>query len=264
MQIEGKRLVRTTKKDKNKKPNDGQSELIEDYKGPVNPKPPTVEEVLKMGEEAKQEGYEQGYSEGLNKGMQEGQARGAQEGQKKAYNETKQELEDQNTRLKNICDSLFDPMQGQEQHIEAVIVDMAVQFAKQILDAEIQASPQYLFDIIHKALSALPVGAKNISVFLNEQDAILAQGQIPKQQRNWIIKVDNALQSGGCRVETLESLVDYTVETRLKQFLQQVQEKGDVGENQVEPISVAKESDADKDANGASDEWMAAVKRTFA
>lgn len=245
MHIEGKRVVRSAKKDKSEQTKSKSNEIIEDYKSPVKPKPPTVEEIMKMAEEAKQEGYEQGYGEGLNKGMQDGNAKGLQDGKHQAYTENKQKLEDEIARLTRIGDALFEPMQEQDAHLENIIVDMAMQFACELLNTEIQQTPQYLFNVINQALAALPVGAKNIAVYLNEQDAILVQGNIPKQQRSWIIKVDNTLQTGGCRIETLETLIDYTVEKRLKEFLAQVKERGEVDEKVVPPVRANREQAQD-------------------
>lgn len=236
MQVEGKRVFKSAKKEKEQQKDKQSDEIVEDYDGPVTQKPPTVEDVLKMAEEAKKEAYEEGYREGLNKGMEDGMAKGLQDGKTQAYNETKQQLSEEIARLSTIGDALFDPMEGQQQQLERVMLDMVVNFTKELLQKQIHGSIQSLVDIIHQALSALPVGSKNISVFLNEEDAILVQGHVPKQQRNWIIKVDKQITTGGCRVETLESLVDYTVENRLDAFLQQVRERGDVPDESVAPL----------------------------
>ncbi|VUD56415.1 Flagellar assembly protein FliH [Thalassocella blandensis] len=242
MHIEGKRVVRSAKKDKQSQSKNNANELVEDYKGPVKPKPLTVDEIMKMAEEAKKEGYEQGYNEGLNKGLQDGQAKGLQDGKHQAYTENKQQLEDEIARLNQIGDALFQPMQEQDAQLEEIIVDMAMQFASELINSEIKQTPQHLFNVINQALAALPVGAKNIAVYLNEQDAILVQGNIPKQQRSWIIKVDNTIKTGGCRVETLETLIDYTVEKRLQDFLAQVKERGEVSEQDVPPVRAQRDS----------------------
>lgn len=235
MQVEGKRVFKSAKKEKEQNKSKQADEIVEDYDGPVTPKPPTVEDVLKMADEAKKEAYEEGYREGLNKGMADGMAKGQQDGKTQAYNETKQQLSEEIARLTTISDALFEPMEQQQQQFELVMLDMVVNFTKELLQKQIHGSTQFLVDVIHQALSALPVGSKNISVFLNEEDAILVQGHVPKQQRNWIIKVDKHITTGGCRVETLESLVDYTVESRLNSFLEQVRERGDVPAENVAP-----------------------------
>lgn len=223
------RLVYSAKREQQTKKNDPNThESVEDYKAPLKPKPLTADQLQKLAAEAKQEGYDSGYAEGLQTGLSDGTARGLQEGEKKAYTETRKQLQDETARLALICENLFNPMDAQGQDLENIIIEMALQFTKELIAKEINETPQHLVSIVKQALVALPAGAKNISVFCNEKDAALVQKYCPKDNRNWIIKVDDTVARGGCRVETLESLVDYTIEQRMTAFLQQIQEKGEI------------------------------------
>lgn len=209
-------------------------EIIEDYSGDVAPKPMTAEDLKKMADEAQKEGYDEGYQEGLSKGLDEGNTKGLLEGRDKAYNETKANLDDERARLAAIASSLLLPYQEQEHALENIVVDLAMRMAKDIVFSEIQHAPTNLYDIVNKAMSALPVGAKNIMVYLNEHDAQLMDTVVPEKNRDWTIKIDPKLSSGGCRVETLESLVDYSIDTRFERFKKQIMDKGDVDETQVD------------------------------
>lgn len=230
--IENKaRLVFSAKKESRENASNG--EVIDNYPGMVKPKPMTAEELQKMTAEAKKEGFDQGYNEGLTAGMREGAVKGEQQGRTKAYRETKQQLDEDCTRLRQIASNLLEPMQGQEALLEKIIVDMAVQFAQRLIEKEIRQAPESIIRIANKALSALPSGSSGISVFVNCNDAVLIDEYFPPENRSWILKTDSSIASGGCRVETDESLVDYTVESRLRGFLEQVSEHDEVGNTRV-------------------------------
>lgn len=199
-------------------------ELIEDYQGTIKSRPLTADVLQKITEEAKQEGHERGYQEGLEKGLAEGLEQGRKSGHEKAFSETRGELEDAVKRLSSIADALLVPMREQTENLEKIVVDMAIHCAKALIDRELEQSPEWIENIIQKALSALPSGSENIMVYLSERDARLFDEYSPSGSRQWRVHADKKLQSGGCRVETTHSLVDYSVEHRLANYLQRVEE----------------------------------------
>ncbi|MFT5084747.1 MAG: flagellar assembly protein FliH [Lentisphaeria bacterium] len=230
------RVFRSARKEQKHKVENDSSIVIEDYTGKVKPKPLTVEQLTQMAKEAKQEGYQHGYEEGVTRGTNEGHAKGLKTGHDKAYLETKKGLNDEIMRLSKISAALMVPVQEQTTHLENIIVDIAMNFSKEIIAHEIHYSPQALYGVIKRALVALPAGAKNISVHLCESDATLVNDTVLKEHRNWDIKIDSMLSAGGCRVETLESLVDYTLESRLSNYLNRVRENGDIDEKSVSEV----------------------------
>ncbi len=236
------RLVMSAKREQEKNKGKQGTEVVEDYKGTVKPKPLTADDLKKLTEEAKKEGFEQGYQEGLEKGTREGTVAGEKAGHAKAYSESKQKLNDEIQRLGHVASNLLIPMQEQEEALENIIVDMAINFTKELLQQEITQQPTLLLRVVKNALSALPAGSKNITVYVNETDSQLIDAHLPQAQRDWSIQVDNSVTTGGCRVETHESLVDYTCEHRLQTFLTQVQDHGDVSEDAVEPVEAFERS----------------------
>ncbi len=211
-------------------------ETIEDYKGAVKPKPMTAQDLQQMVQDAQQEGYEKGYQEGLQKGMEDGQAQGQKTGHDSAYKETKLKLETELQSFQQIAAQLLVPMQEQEQALEKIIVDMAVNFAQRLMHREIENVPQSMIAVVEHALQSLPAGAKNVTVYVNPEDAEVIEEHLPEHQRQWQVKVDKNIQRCGCRVETLESVVDYTVEGRLSQFLNHIYEQLVPDLTQVPPV----------------------------
>ena len=65
------------------------------------------------------------------------------------------------------------------------------------------------------------MGAKNIRITLNPDDLAAVETYAEEQQLDWKFMGDSKLQPGGCRIETPESRVDYSVSTRLQTVLEQ-------------------------------------------
>lgn len=227
------RVIKAVKKGANASKN----ESIDSVPKSKKPKPLTAEDMQKIAEQAKKEGYAEGYQEGKTKGHKDGLVKGERQGTDKAYKETKRQIETERMRLKTISDQLMIPAGEQELLLENIIIDTAIRLAQEIIQREISESPEALFNIVKRAVSALPAGAKNVSVTLGEQDAELFNETYPEAARSWAVHVDNTLQVGGCRVETSESLIDYSVESRLEKYLLEVRSQGEKGEELLEDIN---------------------------
>jgi len=216
----------------------------------INQKPLTAEELQNIAEQAQQEGYADGFKEGMEKGLKQGEAKGLELGEQKAYNETLAALNDQKQRLAAIADQLYVPMQNQDKEIEKTVVSMVLALTKHLLGSEIAENPDKLLGIINRALSALPVGANNIRVRVSEQDFELLEGIKPFAQRDWQLIPDAQLERGGCRVETDESFIDYACESRIQQYLKDVEEQKNAVDSEQPSADVIAERHGDS-AEGA-------------
>jgi flagellar assembly protein FliH len=70
---------------------------------------------------------------------------------------------------------------------------------------------------VREALAALPVGARDVRLALNPEDAAMIREVLSLQEGDHAIRVvEDPVQSrGGCRVLTETSQIDATVESRL-------------------------------------------------
>lgn len=217
------------KKQAEKQKKNSEKEKVESVSPEDKPQPMTAEQLQVLSEEARQEGYAQGYAEGLRKGTEQGVEKGTKQGQKKAYDETKADLMDTQNRLRGIAQCLFEPMQQQTELLENTIVDMALMLAKNLIRQEITQSPIVLFHVVQRAVSALPIGEKNITIVLNDADADLMENVLTAKKSSWRIERDSDVTSGGCMIKTENSFIDYEIENRLKQYLDEVVSQGDDG-----------------------------------
>ncbi|MBU2985846.1 hypothetical protein KO528_10830 [Saccharophagus degradans] len=246
------RVVQSAIKEKKRAKN----ESIEDIPPSKRPPPLTADALQKMAAEAKEEGFAEGRAEGLQSGHTEGYNKGFDAGSKKAYQETLTSIENERARLASIAEELLLPMQKQQQDLEQIVVDIAVNMAKKILQAEISTDPSLLFALVNRAINELPVGAKNIHVSLNQQDAELMAGLAEETAgiKEWPVHIDNSLTSGGCRVTSDESLIDFDVSTRLAKYFDEARESvGDEDDEDYPPMIERPESIVDGNRGLVSD-----------
>jgi flagellar assembly protein FliH len=229
------KIVPSVKKQNSREEKDSGKVLIEEVPdAPI--KPLTAEQLQQITAQAEQEGRERGYQEGLQKGYAEGEKKGQLKGEQKAYGEVKAALEDQKQRFQSIADALFDPMKTQDVRLENWVLDMAVHLAKHLLNRELTEDPSSLFHLVERAVGSLPAGAKNIRVYLHPDDVELAHEAFANMGRDWNFYADIHLSRGGCRVETDQSQVNYSVEQRLRSMLEQANFLGELGSEEVIPV----------------------------
>ena len=209
----GGRVVPSAQREAQDKPR-GKGERVEDV-DPADLAPMTAEQLEMIAEQAEKEGREKGYKEGYEKGYSEGEGKGLKHGETKAYKEKKQELEEQIERFKHMAESLMEPLQMQEAAIENILLEMVMQISRHLINKELSEDPSSVFQLIDKAVASLPAGSSHLKIYLNPDDLEPAHEAFSAQQNEWRFIADPKLQRGGCRVESTESLVDYSVENRL-------------------------------------------------
>ena len=242
------KVIRTKEKDEKALRARGNQEIIEDYKKQTKPKPLTAQELQQIADDAKKEGYVKGYEEGKSKGYKDGLTQGEKKGNEKAYQECKKNLLDETRRFKELADALLHPVKDQDGHLEDVLMDLVLGISQHVVESEIQSDPEKLYRIICKAVSVLPIGAKNIQVYLNHSDMQLMQTHFTSETEDWQFVEDQSLQSGGCKIATQESFIDFSLECRLKGFLEESQ---NYSESIADPIPQYSEKLNKDFANGA-------------
>jgi Flagellar biosynthesis/type III secretory pathway protein len=230
------KVIPSVKKPNPREEKKPETEIIEEVVEPEI-KPLTAEQLQQIAAQAEEEGRERGYLEGLQKGYAEGEKKGLQKGEQKAYAEVKAALEDQRQRFQQIADALLDPLATQDSRLDNIILDMAVHLAKHLLNRELSEDPSSLFHLVERAVGALPAGAKNIRIYLHPDDVELAHEVFAAQGRNWTFYPDAKMSRGGCRLETDQSLLDYSVEQRLQQMLEQANFLGDLDAGEEIPVA---------------------------
>lgn len=235
---DARRTVASVKRPEPKrgKPAPGEGEKVEDLSN--NPVPPmTAQQLQEMTREAEREGREQGYQDGYQEGLKAGELKGLQQGEKKAYDEHRNALTERLEHLADLIAALYEPVLEQDQGLENLLVDMAANFARHLINKELSEDPSSLFHLVQQAVSSLPSGVENIRLFLHPDDVELVHEAFALQGRDWQVTADDQLSRGGCRVESKQSLVDFSIEQRIARMLEQADMQGEIDLDTLPPVS---------------------------
>ena len=115
---------------------------------------------------------------------------------------------------------LHRPLVGQEQELRKVLLDTVTQIARAVIRAELVQQPEHIVRVVDEALAALTLGARHVRVYVSPGDRELLE-DFGAGEAVPTLLVDPALAPGDCRVESAESLVDFTVSSRFAAIIGQ-------------------------------------------
>lgn len=155
-------------------------------------------------EQARKEGYAQGHEEGLRAGQQE--------------------IRKQVQRLEQLLVALQQPFAELDAAVEEQLSQLAMLVARHLVRRELKADPGQVIAVVREALAALPITSRTVRLHLHPEDAALVREAFSLSEDEAHIQVlDDPVQSrGGCRVQTDNSQIDASVETRLNALIAQV------------------------------------------
>jgi len=181
----------------------------------------TVDEIEAMQKQAydeafangKKEGYEFGFSEGKEVGFKEGKAEGLDQG----YAENKHLLQEQVARFISLLESLSEPFEELDEHVEQSLAKLAMLIAKQVVRRELKLDPKQIVAVVKETVKALPVAHQKITLSLHPDDVDLIREAMSLEEDTptWVLVEDPLLTRGGCVVATETSHIDATVENKI-------------------------------------------------
>jgi flagellar assembly protein FliH len=78
--------------------------------------------------------------------------------------------------------------------------------------------------LIREVIGALPPSRDNLTIRLHPADKTLADQAVSEGGEHWRVIADETLEQGGCKIETDQSLVDFSLPVRIKETLDQLYE----------------------------------------
>jgi len=179
----------------------------------------TAEQMQEITEAAEKEGYAKGHQEGLLAGKDAGYKAGQQQGLK----EMKASLTLQQTRFTQLANALLNPIEEQDDALEQALLASVVSIASGVIKRELFADSSHIQSLVQEAIAALPAGAKNIRIILHPDDLAMLEQYLeedaPRAAEDWQFFAEASMTPGGCKVETAQSLIDFSVERRMSQIL---------------------------------------------
>lgn len=165
-------------------------------------RPQTVEEIEAIQKQAYEEAKQAGYEDGLKQGVDEMKKNASQ--------------------LQAMFNFFQQPLEEMDTEVEQQLAELAMIIAKQLFKNESSFSAEHIQNLVHESLDYLPIKARDISVRLNPDDvALLTQAEIDIDSQTWRCVSDVTVTAGGCIIESDTSHIDATVETRIKQVVDQ-------------------------------------------
>jgi flagellar assembly protein FliH len=165
---------------------------------------PAVSMSAAQIEQARKDGYAQGREEGLLAGQQD--------------------IRKQVQRLEQLLVALQQPFAELDAAVEEQVSQLAMLVARHLVRRELKADPGQVIAVVREALAALPITSRTVRLHLHPEDAQLVRAAFSLNEQEAHIQVlDDPVQSrGGCRVQTDNSQIDASVETRLNALIAQV------------------------------------------
>ena len=177
----------------------------------------TAQEMQEIFDSAEKDGFAQGHAAGLEQGKTDGYEAGRQQG----LMEMRAQLTLEQQRFQSIANALLNPLTAQDNDLENMLLDVICSLTQSVIQRELVTDSSNIVDLVKAAVDALPVGSKNIRVSLNPDDLAAVEIYAADQQLDWKFFGDTQLQPGGCKIETPESRVDFSVSQRLQTVLEQ-------------------------------------------
>lgn len=174
----------------------------------------TAAQLEEISNQAYEELREQAQKDGHAQGLSQGHAEGYKAGLAAAEEQVKQQVDGLSAAVTNI----YQYLAGQDDEVELALVNVVTSVARAIVRRELLSDSAHVQQVISEALAMLPMDSSNISVHLSEQDYQLLSNQtdIPPQ---WQLQPDRSLSTGGCRVTSKHSVVEYTMEEQFQQTI---------------------------------------------
>ncbi len=145
---------------------------------------------------------EQGHAEGLEEGRRAGQGDCA--------------------RVKDMLVSLGSEMDNLDFRIADLVLELALDVARQVVAGELAVRPERILEVINLALKQLTETTQEARLLLHPEDAALVRPQLEGVlDRNRLrIVEDIRVERGGCLIETPLGDLDATLATRWRQVVQ--------------------------------------------
>jgi flagellar assembly protein FliH len=159
-----------------------------------------AEELARMREEARQQGYAEGFDQG--------HAEGTQAGRMEAARET--------ARIRQVADAFGAEMSQVNDAIADDMLNLSMDLAKAMLKTALRVKPELILPIVSEAIRYLPSVQQPALLVLHPQDAAIVRSHMSDEleKAGWRLTEDLQIERGGCRVETASNQIDATLPVR--------------------------------------------------
>ncbi|UNK43961.1 flagellar assembly protein FliH [Luteimonas sp. S4-F44] len=169
------------------------------------PRPPSLEEIQRIRDDAQREGRAEGLAQGRAEGLAQAQA----------------EMRRLAAQIEGILDNFSRPLARLENEVVAALGELAVRVAGGLVGRAYEAEPTLLAELVAEAVDAVGGAAREVEVRLHPDDiaSLTPLLALPDETR---LVADPALARGDLRVHAPSVRIDGSLEARLRGALDTV------------------------------------------
>lgn len=188
--------------------------------------PKTPAEQVDAGyEEGLSKGRIEGVSEGRKEGLAQGLAEGTEKGLQQGLQRAQQQVDEKLAAVDELMTHLSHALNEQDYLLEQALLNVVTEVSRSVVGRELQIDSKHIVQVVRQAIGALPPSRDNVRIFVNPGDVAVLEEAKARGGESWRALADETISKGGCRVETDQSLVDYTVERRFSAMIEQLLDK---------------------------------------
>ena len=186
----------------------------------------TPEEQVDAGyEEGLTKGRIEGLSEGKKEGLAQGLAEGIEKGMQQGLHNAQKQVDEKLSAVDELMTHLSHALNEQDYLLEQALLNVVTEVSRTVVGRELQIDSKHILQVVRQALAALPPSRDNVRIFVNPADVSVLNEAKERGGESWRALPDETISKGGCRVETEQSLVDFTVERRFSAMIEQLLSK---------------------------------------
>lgn len=173
---------------------------------------PTVEQIERIHQQARQEGYDAGCEAGYQVGLDAGRDAGLRARKEEAAAEV--------ARLQEVFECFQRELAGADQEIAGDVLALALSLAREMVREALRVKPELMLAVVRECIRHDSLLSQPAQLFLHADDAVLVKEHLKQELNECAVRVDNTLERGGCRVRVGSSQLDATLATRWQRIAQ--------------------------------------------
>ena len=120
--------------------------------------------------------------------------------------------------LRALAATLPDALHRAQTELADTLLSLALDVARQVVHRTLRTEPEWVLALVQDLLHAEPALQGKPRLLLHSDDVALVQNSLGNelQRAGWQVRADDALERGGCRVQSASGEIDATLDTRWK------------------------------------------------
>ncbi|MGJ7564714.1 flagellar assembly protein FliH [Variovorax sp. GB1R11] len=191
---------------------------------PAPPAPKVdLAELARIRKDARTAAEAEGRADGLAEGRKAGHTEGLAAGLAAATAHAE--------RLRALTLSLPSALRRAEGELTDTVLALALDVARQVVHRTLKAEPEWVLPLVRDLLNTEPALRGEPRLLLHPDDVALVKNSLGHEieAAGWLVRSDDTLARGGCRVQSANGELDGTLETRWKRVASVLRENASDG-----------------------------------